>query len=191
MRLKLLSLALMLLFGVWTGAEVERRTRTPIKPKNKMIRVFYATRALSAGEKIPCRAVGDREIPEGTVPYRAITDFGEAAGGRAVAPIAQGDVLLKQCVAPDRGFGCRMLPRGMRAVSIRVPASGLPGDRVDVHVDTEVFEDVEVLAVGPGSTTLIVTVDQAVMIDKSPGVDLRPACIPMLRISPERLSGVR
>jgi Flp pilus assembly protein CpaB len=175
MRLKILSRLLLLLSVFWVGAEVERGARIPVKPKFQLIKVFVATRALPAGQVIPCRAVEAREIPKEEVPVGAITDFGKAAGCIAIELIAKGDVLQYHTMYPQIG-GCisSLLPPGMRAVSVVTENTFRPKELVDVLLDEEVLRDVPVLAAGPGGAILMVSVPDAKMIDASATVQIMP-----------------
>ncbi|MBI2174163.1 MAG: Flp pilus assembly protein CpaB [Candidatus Omnitrophica bacterium] len=156
--------------GQWKLLEAERtKLKGSYKPP---IEVWVAKQDIAEGKTIAADDLALKPIPQDFVQPFATPNNGDLIGRIAVAPIAQGEQLLRNKVRePGRGPApetlSKMTPKGMRAVTIGVDAlSGVggfvrPGDTVDlvwtVNVPTKdkqgepvtltLFQDVPVLAV--------------------------------------------
>lgn len=129
--------------------------------------VVVAAQDIPVGAKIEERDLRVVRMPQPDVPPNSFADSSRLVGRGAVLPIAQGDFVLRNKVAgEDAGSGLpSLIPRGMRAVSVRVNevigVAGFvqPGTRVDVLVTgtpvggtqeqtTTVLSNVAVIAAG-------------------------------------------
>ncbi|MGI9513632.1 MAG: Flp pilus assembly protein CpaB [Anderseniella sp.] len=117
--------------------EVNKIAMTPVLVTLKDIRI---------GEVLDASNLGWKDWPSNQVSQFMVTRdgsadvFEELKGARARAGLYEGEPLNKRRIVEvgDRGFMAAVLPKGMRAISIRVsPETGaggfiLPNDRVDV-----------------------------------------------------------
>lgn len=129
--------------------------------------VVVAAADIPVGAKIEEKDLRIVHMPQTDVPPNSFAGTSKIVGRGAILPIAQGDFVLRNKVAgEDVGSGLpSLIPRGMRAVSVRVNevigVAGFvqPGTRVDVLVTgtpvgggqeqtTTVLNNVAVIAAG-------------------------------------------
>lgn len=141
--------------------EVERQVGAPVP-------VVVAARDLEPGTELTDADLRVRQVPGRYAPRDAPTSPHQALGLTTSGPVAAGSPITAGVVGgagPSGGPGS--LRRGERAVEVAVSAgaalteTAMPGTRVDVLVSTETgdgparsflaLEDVELLALGPGS----------------------------------------
>lgn len=110
-----------------------------------LLDVPVATRPIAAGEVLRPADVSVRRLPAAAVPEGALAR--SPAGRPTLVPLAAGEVLLAEKLAPDgvRGVAA-LLPAGMRALAVPVDPAGLAlerGHRVDVLAtfDVELADD--------------------------------------------------
>lgn len=158
---------LALAVGLLVAFTVYGRLRTSGTNGNERgIKVLVAANDIQIGAKLAGRDVATVTIPQSAVPPGAYSDPSRVVGRGAVLPVAKGDFILSNKLAPlNAGAGLpSMIPQGMRAVSVRVndvvSVAGFvqPGSRVDIlstgnlggsdRQTTTVLENVLVLAVG-------------------------------------------
>ncbi len=104
--------------------------------------VVVAAKDIPVGAKIEESDLRTVRMPQSDVPPNSYADTSKIVGRGAVLPIPQGDFVLRGKLAgEDAGSGLpSLIPRGMRAVSVRVNevvgVAGFvqPGTRVDVLV---------------------------------------------------------
>ena len=123
------------------------RTAAPVAsaPQIRLDEVLVASRDIGIGQPIAADLVTWRPWPadgvsEGFIVRQQRPEaVGEVAGSLAKAPILAGEPIRDaKLVRSDRGFLSAVLPKGMRAVAVKVNASTtaggfiLPNDRVDV-----------------------------------------------------------
>ena len=114
----------------------------------KMSQILVVKKSMSQGEKITKEAIGWQKWPKGSVIEGMITKVKSPDGkkdfvnSRARIQLFKGDpVNAKKLVKPgSNGFMAAILPKGRRAISVRISAATgaggfiLPNDRVDVLV---------------------------------------------------------
>jgi pilus assembly protein CpaB len=129
--------------------------------------VIIAANDISVGSRIEDKDVKIVHFPSGDLPQGSFHLKSKILGRGAVLPISKGEFILPYKLAGENaGFGMpTLIPRGMRAVSVRVndivAVAGfvIPGTHVDVLLTgnpggsgeqqtTTVLEDVAVIAVG-------------------------------------------
>jgi len=155
--------------------------------------VLVAADDLQLGARIEEHDIALVKVPAAVVPPNAYTKKSQVLGRGVILPVSRGEFLLPNKLAPENaGAGLpSLIPRGMRAVSVRVnevvSVAGFvgPGTRVDVLLTgtpgangetqtTTVLQNVTVIAAGskldrsptgdPQNTpviTLLVTPDDA------------------------------
>ena len=155
--------------------------------------VLVAADDLQLGSRIDDHDISVVKVPAAVVPPTAYTKKSQVIGRGVILPVSRGEFLLPGKLAPENaGSGLpSLIPRGMRAVSVRVneivSVAGFvgPGTRVDVLLTgslgsngdaqtTTVLQNVTVIAAGsklersatgdPQNTpviTLLVTPDDA------------------------------
>jgi len=155
--------------------------------------VLVAADDLQLGSRVEDRDVSLVKVPASVLPPNAYTKKSQVLGRGVILPVSKGEFLLPNKLAPENaGSGLpSLIPRGMRAVSVRVndivSVAGFvgPGTRVDVLLTgspgsngetqtTTVLQNVTVIAAGhaldrnpsgdPQNTpviTLLVTPDDA------------------------------
>ena len=155
------ALAAFLARGFLTPQEAPKERVVEIN-KVEMSEVLVVKQEVLQGEKITRAAIGWQKWPQASVRKGMITRASDSkarekfVGAHARIPLFEGDpVNEKKLVLPgSNGFMAAILPKGRRAVSVRISeATGaggfiLPNDRVDVLVTRkQTFE-------GSGSTTV-------------------------------------
>lgn len=130
--------------------------------------VVIAADDIPVGSRIDDKDIKVVRFPSGDLPQGSFHLKSRVLGRGAVLPISKGEFILPYKLAGDNaGFGMpTLIPRGMRAVSVRVndvvAVAGfvIPGTHVDVLLTgnptgsgeqqtTTVLEDVAVITVGP------------------------------------------
>ena len=136
--------------------------------------VIVAEHDLGRGTVIETGAVTTRSMPEAYLPPGALASLSEVVGRRLAADVVAGEPLTAARLAPEGGAIASLVPPGLRAAPLAVPASvGLveAGDRVDVlatfaggqpHTET-VIGGADVLSIEEadafeGLTTLVILV---------------------------------
>jgi pilus assembly protein CpaB len=134
--------------------------------------VLVAARDIAMGDKVDIASLSWKSWPKDSIVHTMITKKAEPGAierlkqGRARNPIYQGEPINnKKIVLPgDKGFMAAILPKGHRAISVRISAETgaggfiLPNDRVDViltrklpgterQVSETVLTNVRVLAI--------------------------------------------
>jgi pilus assembly protein CpaB len=97
--------------------------------------VVVAGADLTRGTVVDGSDLSTTRIPERYLPPGAMSSVGEVAGSLLAADVAAGEILTSARLASSGGPTAAMVPPGLRAVPVQVPAPpGLlaPGDRVDV-----------------------------------------------------------
>src|ERR1035437_8293217 len=158
-----LAVGLLVAFSVYS----KLRTSPGSNSGERAVRVVVAADDVLVGVKLDAHDVRVITLPESAAPPGAFSDPAKVLGRGAVLPIAKGDFILSsKSAALNAGGGLpSLIPRGMRAVSVRVndvvSVAGFvqPGTRVDVlatgtqgsgndRQTTTVLENVAVIAVG-------------------------------------------
>jgi len=116
--------------------------------------VLVAAKDIPLGKKVRAADFTWREWPENTVPEGAITKNDEPAAGKSfVGTIARGHIFSgepirsERLINTDKGYMAAILPKGKRAIAVRVEqetsAGGfiLPGDKVDVILTREIDDE--------------------------------------------------
>jgi pilus assembly protein CpaB len=140
-RRGLLLLSVALASGGLAASQVRERQRQVEARVGPAVRVLVASRDLTAGARVPARALAVRHVPARFVPPDALASADGVVGLRPAAPIAAGGYvtagLFEGSTDEQRGEGG--VGRGERAVTVEVSgAAGLvAGSRVDVLVSTE------------------------------------------------------
>jgi pilus assembly protein CpaB len=174
----LIALGVAIIFGVlavflanrWMTSQVPE-VRTEVKEQLPVTNVVIAAQDIPIGTPLSYKVLTTTKWPRANVPkgaYNEITD--DLVNRVAVSKLSAGEPLLKAELA-EAGSGAglvAMIPRGTRAMSIRVDevigVAGfiLPGTYVDViHVDTEnnkdvsniILEKIQVLAIAQEAET--------------------------------------
>lgn len=155
------ALAAFLAKGFLTMKETPKQQIVEVN-KVKMSEILVVKKQVLQGEKITRAAIGWQNWPQDGVRKTMITKTSNPEardkfiGSHARIPLFEGDPVNKQklVMAGSNGFMAAILPKGRRAVSVRISeATGaggfiLPNDRVDVLVTRkQTFE-------GSGSTTI-------------------------------------
>jgi Flp pilus assembly protein CpaB len=170
LSLVLAAAATLILRGHLIRLEATARAAGPGDP------VVVAVTDLARGTLLHESSLSVRSMPVTHHPPGAITGLEEAAGRMLAADVLAGEPLTEARLAGDGGPVAALVPAGLRAAPVAVPAApGLlaPGDRVDVlatfaggrpHTET-VAPGVEVLSIldgGPnafeGVATLVLLV---------------------------------
>ena len=124
--------------------------------------VVVAEADLARGTVAEASALSTAQRPERYLPPGAMSSVEEVAGSMLAADVAAGEIVTSARLASSGGPTAAMVPPGLRAAPVQVPAPpGLvaPGDRVDVlatfaagqpHTET-VVAGAEVLSILPGS----------------------------------------
>lgn len=107
--------------------------------------VLVAVKDIPLGKKLKAADFTWREWPEDTISEGLITRSGDSAAGKSyVGMIARGHIFsgepirAERLISTDKGYMAAILPKGKRALAVRVEqetsAGGfiLPGDKVDV-----------------------------------------------------------
>lgn len=129
--------------------------------------VLVAADDLQLGARIEDRDISIVKVPASVVPPNAYTKRSQVMGRGVILPVSKGEFLLPGKLAPENaGSGLpSLIPRGMRAVAVRVndvvSVGGFvgPGARVDVLLTgtpgtngevqtTTVLQDITVIAAG-------------------------------------------
>ncbi len=123
--------------------------------KVETVDVLVAAKQIGMGDKLAAGAISWQEWPENVVAATMITKAEDPEAltkyeaARARIEIFEGEPIMeKKLVLPnDNGFMAAILPKGMRAISVRISeetgAGGfiLPNDRVDVLLTKKVDDD--------------------------------------------------
>lgn len=148
-------------------------------------RAVVALRELNPGALLTEEMVDARPVPLAVLPAGALTEERAALGRRAVANVAEGEVVLRRDLAQEAGSGLSgRLPDGRWAMVL--PAGWLvsplarlqEGDRIDILAYQQgqpaeeiglIVESVQVMALstsqgGPSTVTMAVTLEQAASI---------------------------
>jgi pilus assembly protein CpaB len=144
---------------------LETRTGANLPPGEEVV---IAAGDIPVGTRIEDKDVKVVRFPSGDLPPNGYHQKSKILGRGAVLPISKGEFILPYKLAGENaGFGMpTLIPRGMRAVSVRVndvvAVAGfvIPGTHVDVLLTgnpsgsgeqqtTTVLEDVAVITVGP------------------------------------------
>jgi pilus assembly protein CpaB len=158
-----LAVGLLVAFSVYNRL----RTSAGSASNERETPVVVAAGDIQAGAKLDARDVRVVRLPQSAAPPGAISDPAKVVGRGAVVPVAKGEFILPNKLAPlEAGAGLpALIPPGMRAVSVRVndvvSVAGFvqPGTRVDVlatgnsgsgneRQTITVLENVRVIAVG-------------------------------------------
>jgi pilus assembly protein CpaB len=144
---------------------VRDRERSVAAQVGPAVPVLVAARELTAGARVPARALALRRVPARFVPPDALTASDGLAGARTAVPIPAGSYvtagLFEQSNDGHRGGGG--VGRGERAVTVEVSgAAGLAvGSRVDVLVSTEA-------GAGGGRTLMALAGAELLRLDAGP-----------------------
>lgn len=153
------ALGIAIIFGVlavflanrWMTNQVPEEVRTEAKEQIQVTAIVIASTDIQIGTPLTSAVLTTAKWPKANVPKGAFHEIKDLEGRVVVAKLVAGTPLLKAELAdPGSGAGLvAMIPRGTRAMSIRVDevigVAGfiLPGTFVDVvHVDTKKKKDV-------------------------------------------------
>jgi len=183
---------LALALGLLVSYPVYNRLRTSGGVNNEPgVDILVAVNDLQVGAKLDERDIRLARFPQSVVPPGAITKKEKVVGLGVILPVNRGEFILPSKLAdPSAGSGLpSLIPRGMRAVSVRVndvvSVAGFvqPGSRVDVlatgtpgggndRQTITVLENVAVIAVGKS-------------LKGNAGADAQPAPVITLLVSPD------
>jgi pilus assembly protein CpaB len=136
---------------------INKKPKTEVVEVNKVetVDVLVAAKQIGMGDKLAAGAITWQEWPENVVAPGMITKVEDPEAlvkyeaARARIEIFEGEPIIdRKLVMPgDNGFMAAILPKGMRAVSVRISeetgAGGfiLPNDRVDVLLTKKLDEE--------------------------------------------------
>lgn len=160
----LVALALGLFVSYAVYQNLQKKNTADVRPG---VDVVIAADDLQVGEKVGVNDAKLVHFPEGDLPPNAFHETSKVIGLGVILPISRGEFILPGKLAGENaGSGLpSLIPRGMRAISVRVndvvSVAGfvVPGTRVDVLLTgnpsgsgdqqtTTVLENIAVLATG-------------------------------------------
>lgn len=168
-----------------------------------MTEVLVVRKDMIRGEKVTRSHIGWRKWPKDAVSNTMVSKaknpkgLGDLINARARIPLFKGEpVSIRKFVKPgDKGFMAAMLPKGRRAISVRISAATgaggfiLPNDRVDVLVTRKqtfegsgetqtvtemVLSNVRVLAIDQSINTAKGKDDNQTVVGKTATLELEP-----------------
>ncbi|WP_269581558.1 Flp pilus assembly protein CpaB [Roseibium sp. Sym1] len=151
---------LVLLFAAGAGfmafrLVMDKQVQPPAEPAPVVVSrgVLVAVNDIPLGKKLEAADITWRDWPESTLTKGVITRSGDPSAGKSyVGMIARGRIYAgeairaERLISTDKGYMAAILPKGKRAIAVRVEqetsAGGfiLPGDKVDVIL-TRKFSD--------------------------------------------------
>jgi len=185
---------LALAIGLLVSYTVYNQLRARTGANQHMVNVVVAAHDIQIGARLTDRDVTMAAIPQTSIPpgafFKVKDVLGRGAGRGAVLPIAKGDFVLPNKLAPDNAGGGlpSLIPQGMRAVSVRV------NDVVSVAGFVQPGTSVDVLSTGSGgngerqTTTVLENVAVAAVgknLDPNAPPDAQPAPVITLFVSPD------